>query len=326
MRMISVADPALAEEVSNGEPDRFTKDFLERSPGADLLLDSFGRGLFIAGTADPEWYVAHRILRAPFSCKGVKALMPLMCQQADELVRALQRDVGYGGVAYIDTWVTKMALETIAVCGLGTSLGCFESSETPPFVISLNKVIAGLMHLSKCPWFLRDILMPFRSREFRRESRKLRQYCLELIERRAGRSSGDFHKDLLDVMLLDSDPKSGRKMTHDMVVDNVLTFLFAGQDSTAAAMASCLCYLSAQPDSKARLVREIDDVVGKGELQWTHLAQMPYLDSCIKETLRLVPPALGVVRYAKGDQLLGKKWRIPDGMPVLVLLGLQVPS
>jgi len=318
MRMISVADTALVEEVSTGEPDRFTKDFLKFSPGGDLLLESFGRGLVFASTEDPEWQVAHRILRAPFSSRGVKAMGPLMCQQADELVRALRRDVGHGGVAYIDTWVTKMALETIAVCGLGTSLGCFESSETPPFVVSLNTLISCLMNLSRCPKWLRPLLMPFRVREFRRESRRLRQHCLDLIEKRAGSSAVGVRKDLLDVMLLDSDTKSGRKMTRDMVTDNVLTFLFAGQDSTAAAMASCLCYLCAHPACKAKLVEEIDEVVGKGALEWDHFARMPYLDSCIKETLRLVPPAPGFVRYPKGDQLLGKKWHIPDGVPVLV--------
>ena len=311
--------------MSCGEPDKFTKDLLKRSPGGDLLLDSFGRGLLIAGTEDPQWYVAHRILKAPFSSRGMKAMVPLMCQQADELVKALSRDVGHGGVAYIDTWVTKMALETIAVCGLGTSLGCFESSETPAFVVSLNKVISCLLNLSRCPRWLRPVLMPSRTREFRRESKRLRQYCLDVIEKRSGRSVDEFRKDLLDVMLRDSDPKSGCKMSHDMVTDNVLTFLFAGQDSTAAAMASCLCYLCAQPECKAKLIREIDEVVGKGALQWDHFAQMPYLDACIKETLRLVPPAQGFVRYAKGDQLLGKKWLIPDGMPVFVLLRLQIP-
>ena len=199
-RMVSVADTALVEEVSNGEPDRFTKDFLKFSPGADLLLESFGRGLFIAGTEDPEWYVAHRILRAPFSSRGVKSMLPLMCQQADELVKALRRDVGHGGSLYIDTWVTKMALETIAVCGLGTSLGCFESSEKPPLVVCLDKVIRGLMTLSRCPRLLRPFFMPIRTFEFCRESRRLRQYCLELIEQRASRTAEDSRKDLLDAM------------------------------------------------------------------------------------------------------------------------------
>ena len=37
--------------------------------------------------------------------------------------------------------------------------------------------------------------------------------------------------------------------------DQVLTFLFAGQDSTAAAMASCLCFLCAYPKCKAKLLK-----------------------------------------------------------------------
>ena len=58
------------------------------------------------------------------SLRGVRGIMPMMCEQADLLVKALKRDVGYGGTTYIDTWVTKMAFETIAVCGLGTPRGC----------------------------------------------------------------------------------------------------------------------------------------------------------------------------------------------------------
>ncbi|CAK9114115.1 unnamed protein product [Durusdinium trenchii] len=83
-------------------------------------------------------------------------------------------------------------------------------------------------------------------------------------------------------------------------------------------MASCLCYLCAHPDCKAKLLKEIDEVVGDDQIRWEHLSQMPYLDWCIKETMRLVPPAVGFMRQARGPQLLGKKWRIDAGMPVIV--------
>lgn len=116
----------------------------------------------------------------------------------------------------------------------------------------------------------------------------------------------------MDKMLEDRDSKTGKKMTDDMIVDNVLTFLFAGQDSTAAAMASTLCFLHANPRCKEKVVREIDSVVGQGELEWDHLSELHYLDWCIKESLRLVPPAAGVARAANGPQLLRNKWRVPD--------------
>lgn len=43
----------------------------------------------------------------------------------------------------------------------------------------------------------------------------------------------------------------------------VLTFLFAGQDSTAAAMASCLCFLCAYPECKAKLLKAVGKSHGK---------------------------------------------------------------
>jgi len=48
-----------------------------------------------------------------------------------------------------------------------------------------------------------------------------------------------------------TDPQmSADARSEESIVDNLLTFLFAGQDSTAAAMASCLCYLCSNPECK----------------------------------------------------------------------------
>ena len=44
--------------------------------------------------------------------------------------------------------------------------------------------------------------------------------------------------------------------TYSTATSEVLTFLFAGQDSTAAAMASGLCFLTASPRCKAKLLQE----------------------------------------------------------------------
>merc|ERR1712241_493123 len=101
-----------------------------------------------------------------------------------------------------------------------------------------------------------------------------------------------------------------------MIVDNVLTFLLAGQDSTAACMATLMCYLNAHPRCKEKLVREIDGIVGGGDLEWGHLSKLQYLDWCIKEALRLVPPLGTIFRTAKGDQLIQNQWRVPDKCPV----------
>ncbi|CAJ1326795.1 unnamed protein product [Effrenium voratum] len=282
LEMVIVNDPDLAEEVCNGDPHRFTKDF-RSIPAGDVIKKVFGNGLFFANTDDPKWQTAHNILKTPFSTKGMKAMMPMMCNQADLLVAALKRHVGYGNATYIDSWVTKMAFETVAVCGLGTPLGCFESEETHPYVAALNGVLEQRA-LFFCPRVLQPLLLPGRLAQLNADCDYMRQTCIDIIrQRREQGDPGDDHRrDLLDMMLYDKDKKTGLGMTEDMIVDNVLTFLFAGQDSTAAAMASCLCFLCAYPEKKAKLLKEIDEVVGDGQ-PFDSSPPRPVVSSALKE-------------------------------------------
>ncbi|CAK9001814.1 unnamed protein product [Durusdinium trenchii] len=315
--IICLSDADLVQEVFEGDPHRFTKNFNDLPLGGDLLEYSFKDGLFTVNTDNPAWQVAHRILISPFSVRGVRGIMPMMCDQADLLIKAMKRDVGYGGTTYIDTWVVKMAFETIAVCGLGTSFGCFENAEINPFVKHLNEVVESLDVLGRWPPFLRRIFCRQRLQSYIDSSASVRRTCMEILQRRKSEEHKESHKDLLDRMLSDADPKTGQKMSEESVVDNLLTFLFAGQDSTAAAMASCLCYLCANPTCKERLLREIDEVVGKDQLSWEHLNELQYLDWCIKETLRLMPPGSLLLRTSTREQVLGG-WYVPAKVPIIV--------
>lgn len=76
-------------------------------------------------------------------------------------------------------------------------------------------------------------------------------------------------------------------------------FLFAGHDTTSSAMIYVFHYLSLNPDCLARLRAEHDNVLGVNRAeagdrlseQPTLLNQLPYTTACIKEALRLFPPA-----------------------------------
>eukprot|EP00913_Durusdinium_trenchii_P019088 g17939.t1 len=144
-RFVVVTDPAMAEELCSGDPQRFTKDMRQGRMG-DLVYKLFGQGLFFVPTDDPRWQIAHNILKSPFSIKGMKVIMPLMCEQAENL----------------DAWVTKMAFETIAVCGLGTPLGSFEDAKQHPWVSAFNDAMKflGQSWLRMTPRFLWPFLFP----------------------------------------------------------------------------------------------------------------------------------------------------------------------
>jgi cytochrome P450 len=79
-------------------------------------------------------------------------------------------------------------------------------------------------------------------------------------------------------------------MTDDLIRDQILTMLIAGHDTSTALLAWALHLLGQHPEAMAQAVAEVDAVVGQDDLTATHMRQLPYLDSFIKETLRLYPP------------------------------------
>ncbi|RMD49364.1 MAG: cytochrome P450 [Candidatus Thermofonsia bacterium] len=79
-------------------------------------------------------------------------------------------------------------------------------------------------------------------------------------------------------------------MSDDLIRDQILTMLIAGHDTSTALLAWALYLMGEHPDTMLQAVREVDRVVGRDDLREAHMNQLPYLDSLIKETLRLYPP------------------------------------
>ena len=108
----AVTDPELVQEVmTQGE---YGKEPLGLSRIFTLLRLGAGNGLFTADDSDTEWGIAHRILAKPFSRQGMASFVPLMNVQADLMVAALERHIGFGGTTSMDEWLAKMSCEIIA--------------------------------------------------------------------------------------------------------------------------------------------------------------------------------------------------------------------
>ena len=87
------------------------------------------------------------------------------------------------------------------------------------------------------------------------------------------------------------------------MLDEAITLLFAGQDTSAATLSWTLHLLSLDPVRQKKLVEEVRSVLrnnsSDSELDFVSksmIAEMPYLDAVIKESMRLYPVAPFVVR------------------------------
>ena len=98
-----------------------------------------------------------------------------------------------------------------------------------------------------------------------------------------------------------------------------IVFILAGFETTASTLSSLSFCLGKNPEVQAKLVEEVDEVVEAydGKIDQESIKEMPYLEACIKETLRLLPPGF------RTDRTCVKDWE-EDGL--FIPKGFLTPS
>jgi cytochrome P450 len=114
--------------------------------------------------------------------------------------------------------------------------------------------------------------------------------------------------------------KTTAKMTFANVFDSMRTLLFAGHDTTGA-LATWMLHLLASPKYShvtEMLVAEIDGRFGRdGDPSYDDLEDLPVLNACLKESLRLFPSAC-FTRKPKQDVTIGRH-TVPAGAEVVLV-------
>jgi cytochrome P450 len=131
-------------------------------------------------------------------------------------------------------------------------------------------------------------------KSMRAHETRLRSAVAELVRvRRAGAAAGE---DLLTRLLKASDPESGQSMSDELVVGNILAFLVGGNDTTGFALAWTLYLISQSPEWEARMLEEIEQVVGRDRVTAAHVERLGTVQQVLNESLRLFPTAPVIVR------------------------------
>ena len=130
-------------------------------------------------------------------------------------------------------------------------------------------------------------------------------------------------RDLLTALLTTRDPATGAALTRDDVNLTLTEMMVAGHDTTAATVACMMCLLASHPEVRASVAGEVDEFRrnngGRLPSSVADANALVKLDDAMKETMRLYPAVLIVVRkaeegtggvFTKGP---GREVRIPEG-------------
>ena len=110
---------------------------------------------------------------------------------------------------------------------------------------------------------------------------------------------------------------NGEQMSPIQVRDESLTFLFAGHETTASALAWTWFLLAQHPEVEAKLHRELDEVLAGRLPTVADVPRLIYTAKVFRETLRLYPSAYGNGRQALRTMELGS-YRIEAGTNVIL--------
>ncbi|XP_065288599.1 cytochrome P450 4V2-like isoform X3 [Dermacentor albipictus] len=108
--------------------------------------------------------------------------------------------------------------------------------------------------------------------------------------------------------------------TLDELEKDATSVTFAAADSTSAAMSWTLYLLGLNPDKQAKLQKELDDALGRGieaDITTSDLKQLPYLECCIKESLRLCPP-FPLIGRELDEELVIDGYTVPAGTTCMI--------
>eukprot|EP01062_Namystynia_karyoxenos_P059847 TRINITY_DN5126_c0_g1_i2.p1 TRINITY_DN5126_c0_g1~~TRINITY_DN5126_c0_g1_i2.p1 ORF type:complete len:466 (+),score=89.30 TRINITY_DN5126_c0_g1_i2:213-1610(+) len=155
-------------------------------------------------------------------------------------------------------------------------------------------------------------------------SMRARRWLLNLIHSKIveRRQSSETPSDMLQIMLESKDDE-GATLSDDVIADQLLVFLFAGQDTSSYTLANLLEYVCRNPELKERLVAEQKGIVaeygsGNDSLSGRVLKEeMPLAWATVNEAMRIRPVVPAIYRRAVQTFNLGG-YQIPRGTKLVI--------
>ena len=153
-----------------------------------------------------------------------------------------------------------------------------------------------------------------RDLQFAVKFRALGKLIQGFVDRR--REENDYPSDLLTHTLQAVDRSSGEGMSDRQIIDEMLTLIVAGHETTAASLNWVWYLLAVHPHSMQRVADEAGQL-NLERLDSFALNSLTYTRAVLQEALRLYPPGWLYTRRALDDDQLGS-YTLPAGSDVFI--------
>ncbi|KAF1981537.1 cytochrome P450 [Aulographum hederae CBS 113979] len=270
-------------------------------------------------------------LMPAFSYRHVKDLYPTFWAKAKEGADAIRKGIDSpessdekpSDVVNLRDWASRTTLDIIGLAGMGHDFNAIQNPES-----ELNKIYRQVFSPDRGQRAIQliGLIIPFaivrrlplkRNFQINEAAEKIKQVCRRLIaEKKQKLQKGQTGTDILSVAL----ESSG--FSDEDLVNQLMTFLAAGHETTASSMTWASYWLCRYPEVQQRLREEIranlpslsdtDATISSADVDSCH-----YLHAVCNEILRLSPPVALTMRVAANDSSIQGQF-IPRGTTIVL--------
>lgn len=250
-----------------------------------------------------EWRNMRQTCSPAFSSGKIKAMVPIMYECTDKMIRELRNKTANGKDGIEVKWLFNcFALDVIGRAGFGVEFDNYHPETLDPrmkkaltyFVPNNIKFVLSRL-LPK--WFKTAINFSVFDKDGLNAFISLARDIVIERRRTLDQKRNAKYTDFITILLETEKNEGGKvKLTENQVIANAFLFLAAGFFTTALHLAITAFLLARHPNQQKKLREEISEAVskdGKGVESLTSevVMGMKYLDSVIKESFRLYPPS-----------------------------------
>ncbi|KAL2864829.1 cytochrome P450 [Aspergillus lucknowensis] len=314
--MLLVSDPTKLPEIYHRNADKT----------GHYITGAFGETESMFNMRSHKTHASFRKhAAAPYSFSNVKRMEPLIDLRILDWINKLEEKyVRTGDVFDFSWWAVYMAYDIISEVGFGAPFGFVEKGEDVGGLIQgFHDGLPAFGLLARLHPFTGWIKTTFLKKYLVAKPEDdsgigvLMRFRDRLIEQRVEdlkRRKDIGRIDLLQTFL-EARTEDGQPLSMDYIKAEILLVLLAGADTTGTVFQAMIHYLLTHPGVYERMMEEVDAAVRKGLIsadmpQYTEILEnLPYFVSCVRETLRMCPPAPSIFpRYISepGLDLYGK--------------------
>ncbi len=256
-------------------------------------------------TEGTAWRRPRRLTQPAFHHQRVAALAGLMTDCAGAMLGRWQEHARSGEPLEVAAEFVGLTLRIVGRTLLSIDLAGEADRVGRAVTTALEYLERRLSHLLIVP---PGVPTPGNLRA-RRALRTLDTLVFDIIASRR-REPDRVVDDLLSMLLAVRDEETGEAFSDVELRDQILTFIGAGHETTAVALAWTVYLLSRYPAAESRLRAEVAATLGDRTPTAEDLPRLLYTRRVLEESLRLYPPVYAVARDAVAEDEIGG-FRIP---------------